>query len=140
MKFYQRPEDKLHYIKSLQDNNKRVLMIGDGLNDAGALKQSDAGIAVTESVTCFSPSCDAILSSEKFRELNKYLIFSKTTMNVIKASFAFSMLYNFVGLYYAVQGTLSPIVAAILMPVSSISVVLFAIFLTDYFAKRQKLI
>lgn len=140
MKFYQKPEDKLHYIKSLQDNNKRVLMIGDGLNDAGALKQSDAGIAVTESVTCFSPSCDAILSSEKFRELNKYLIFSKTTMNVIKASFAFSMLYNFVGLYYAVQGTLSPIVAAILMPVSSISVVLFAIFLTDYFAKRQKLI
>ncbi len=140
MKFYQKPEDKLHYIKSLQDNNKRVLMIGDGLNDARALKQSDAGIAVTESVTCFSPSCDAILSSEKFRELNKYLIFSKTTMNVIKASFAFSMLYNFVGLYYAVQGTLSPIVAAILMPVSSISVVLFAIFLTDYFAKRQKLI
>nr|MBP9095741.1 heavy metal translocating P-type ATPase metal-binding domain-containing protein [Ignavibacteria bacterium] len=62
MKFYQKPEDKLHYIKSLQDNNKRVLMIGDGLNDAGALKQSDAGIAVTESVTCFSPSCDAILS------------------------------------------------------------------------------
>ncbi len=139
MKFYQRPEDKLHYIKSLQDNNKKVLMIGDGLNDAGALKQSDAGIAVTESVTCFSPSCDAILSSEKFRELNKYLNFSRTTMNIIKASFAFSMLYNFVGLYYAVQGALSPIVAAILMPVSSISVVLFAIFLTDYFARRNKL-
>lgn len=139
MKFYQKPEDKLHYVKSLQDNNKKVLMIGDGLNDAGALKQSDAGIAVTESVTCFSPSCDAILSSEKFRELNKYLKFSKTTMNVIKASFAFSMLYNFVGLYYAVQGALSPIVAAILMPVSSISVVLFAIFLTDFFAKRNNL-
>jgi len=140
MKFYQKPEDKLNYIQSLQSKNKKVLMIGDGLNDAGALKQSDAGIAVTESVTCFSPSCDAILSSENFKELNKYLIFSKTTMNVIKASFAFSMLYNFVGLYYAVQGALSPIVAAILMPVSSISVVLFAIFLTDFFAKRQKLI
>lgn len=139
MKFYQKPEDKLRYVKSLQDNNKKVLMIGDGLNDAGALKQSDAGIAVTESVTCFSPSCDAILSSEKFRELNKYLNFSKTTMNIIKASFAFSMLYNFVGLYYAVQGALSPIVAAILMPVSSISVVLFAIFLTDFFAKRRQL-
>jgi Cu+-exporting ATPase len=139
MKFYQKPEDKLRYVKSLQDNNKKVMMIGDGLNDAGALKQSDAGIAVTESVTCFSPSCDAILSSEKFRELNKFLNFSKTTMNIIKASFAFSMLYNFVGLYYAVQGALSPIVAAILMPVSSISVVLFAIFLTDFFAKRQKL-
>lgn len=139
MKFYQKPEDKLRYVKSLQDNNKKVMMIGDGLNDAGALKQSDAGIAVTESVTCFSPSCDAILSSEKFRELNKFLNFSKTTMNIIKASFAFSMLYNFVGLYYAVQGALSPIVAAILMPVSSISVVLFAIFLTDFFANRQKL-
>lgn len=140
MKFYQKPEDKLRYVKFLQDSHKKVLMIGDGLNDAGALKQSDAGIAVTESVTCFSPSCDAILSSEKFRELNKYLKFSKTTMNIIKASFAFSMLYNFVGLYYAVQGALSPIVAAILMPVSSISVVLFAIFMTDFFARRKNLI
>lgn len=140
MRFYQKPEDKLDYIKALQEKSKKVLMIGDGLNDAGALKQSDAGIAVTESVTCFSPSCDAILGSEKFRDLNTYLNFSKTTMNIIKASFAFSMLYNFVGLFYAVQGTLSPIVAAILMPVSSISVVLFAIFLTDFFAKRRKLL
>lgn len=139
MKFYQKPEDKLNHIKNLQTLDKQVLMIGDGLNDAGALKQSDAGIAVTESISCFSPSCDAILSSERFRDLNKFINFSKTTMNVIKASFAFSMLYNFIGLYFAVQGTLSPIIAAILMPVSSISVVLFAIFLTDFFAKRRNL-
>lgn len=140
MKFYQKPQDKLTYIKRLQDKNKKVLMIGDGLNDAGALKQSNVGIAVTESVTCFSPSCDAILSSEKLRDLNKYLRFSKTTMNIIKASFVFSMFYNIIGLFYAVQGALSPIVAAILMPVSSISVVLFAIFLTNFFAKKQNLI
>jgi Cu+-exporting ATPase len=140
MKFYQKPEDKLRYIKTLQSKNKKVLMIGDGLNDAGALKQSDAGIAVTESITSFSPSCDAILSAEKLKELAKYLNFSKTTINIIKASFAFSMLYNFAGLFYAVQGALSPIIAAILMPVSSISVVLFAIFLTDYFAKKKGLI
>ncbi len=140
MKFYQKPEDKLRYIKSLQSKDKKVLMIGDGLNDAGALKQSNAGIAVTENITSFSPSCDAILSGENLRELNKYLNFSITTINIIKVSFAFSMIYNFVGLFYAVQGALSPIVAAILMPVSSISVVLFAIFLTDYFAKKKGLI
>lgn len=140
MRFFQKPEDKLGYIKSLQNNSKKVLMIGDGLNDAGALKQSDAGIAVTESITSFSPSCDAILSAEKLRMLDNFLRFSKTTMNIIKVSFAFSMLYNFIGLFYAVQGALSPIVAAILMPVSSISVVLFAIFLTDFYARRRNFI
>ena len=140
MKFFQKPLEKLQYVRYLQSENNNVMMIGDGLNDAGALKQSDVGIAVTENISCFSPSCDAILDAENFSELNKYLKFSKTTMNIIKASFVFSMLYNLIGFAYAVQGLLSPIVAAILMPVSSISVVLFAVTLTNYFAKRRKLI
>ena len=140
MKFFQQPEDKLKHIKSLQNENKKVLMIGDGLNDAGALKQSNTGIAITENISYFSPSCDAILDAVNFSRLNKFITFSKKTMNVIKISFAFSMVYNIIGLAYAVQGVLSPIVAAILMPVSSISVVLFAIALTNNHGKKLKLI
>ncbi|CAN5480505.1 heavy metal translocating P-type ATPase metal-binding domain-containing protein [soil metagenome] len=140
MKFLQKPEDKLNYIKKLQSENKKVLMIGDGLNDAGALKQSDAGVSITENISCFSPACDAILDAESLRDLNKFLKFSKTTINIIKASFIFSMVYNFVGLSFAVQGKLSPIIAAILMPVSSVSVVLFAVLLTWYYGKKNKLI
>ena len=61
LKFNQSPENKLEYIESLQRDGKNVLMMGDGLNDAGALKQSDIGIAITEDITGFSPACDGIL-------------------------------------------------------------------------------
>jgi len=140
MKFSQKPEEKLMFIKNLQKGKRTVLMIGDGLNDAGAIKQSDTGIAVTENSSYFSPACDAILDAENFSKLDLFLKYSGTTMNIIKSCFVFSMIYNFIGLFFAVQGTLSPLIAAVLMPLSSISVVLLAIFLTDFYAKKLKLI
>lgn len=123
--FNQSPVDKLEKIKSLQSNGKTVLMIGDGLNDAGALKQSDIGISVTENINSFSPACDGILESNSFNKLYDLIKFSKTSMNIVKISFLISFLYNIIGLSFAVQGTLSPLIAAILMPISSISVVIF---------------
>jgi Cu+-exporting ATPase len=60
--FYQKPEDKLRFVKKLQKENKVVGMIGDGLNDAGALQQSNVGIALTEDTSAFTPACDAILA------------------------------------------------------------------------------
>jgi len=134
--FNQKPQQKLDFIKDLQSKGKNVLMIGDGLNDAGALAQSNVGLAVSEDINIFSPACDGILKAEKFGFLPNYLIASKQTLNLIKISFIISFVYNFIGIYLAVQGLLSPIIAAIFMPLSSISVVLFVTFGTNYIFKK----
>ncbi|MCX2739336.1 heavy metal translocating P-type ATPase [Pontibacter anaerobius] len=139
LNFNQSPVQKLEYIKELKNQNRHVLMVGDGLNDAGALKQSDAGIALTNSVTNFSPSCDAILDATAFNKLSKFIGFSKKSMNIILASFAVSLVYNVVGLTMAVQGIFTPIVSAILMPISSVSVIVFATLSVRYAAKKAGL-
>ncbi len=117
------PQEKLDFIKNLQNKGKKVIMLGDGLNDAGALKQADVGIAVTEDTLNFTPMSDAILQADQLKSLPKFLKYSQFGMRLIKFSYAFSLFYNFVGLSFAVQGNLSPIIAAILMPLNSITLV-----------------
>lgn len=134
--FNQKPEDKLEYIKSLQDNKHKVMMLGDGLNDAGALAQSNVGIAISENINVFSPACDGILDAEEFKNLPHFIKLSKKALQVIKISFGLSFLYNIVGMYFAISGLLSPIVAAILMPLSSISVVIFVTLSTNFISKK----
>ncbi|MEX2514094.1 MAG: heavy metal translocating P-type ATPase metal-binding domain-containing protein [Cyclobacteriaceae bacterium] len=139
LKFNQSPQDKLDYIQRLKAHGGNVLMVGDGLNDAGALKVSQVGIAVTENISHFSPSSDAILDAEKLYQLPQYLRFSQTSRKIIQASFALSFTYNAIGIFFAVQGLVSPVLCAILMPLSSISVVLFTTLGTNYFAYKKGL-
>jgi P-type Cu+ transporter len=136
IEFNQDPFSKLQFIQSLQVKGHKVGMIGDGLNDAGALKQSDVGIAISDDLYSFSPSCDAILEGSKLVHIQEYLLFSKRAVHVVKWSFGLSILYNFVGLFFAVQGLLTPLVAAILMPLSSISVIVFTTIMTNWHAKK----
>lgn len=137
--FSQSPNDKLNYIKSMQKNNEITLMIGDGLNDAGALKQSNVGISISEDVNTFSPACDAILDASVFNQLPDFIQYCKSSINVIIASFVISFTYNLVGMFFAVQGLLSPVFAAILMPLSSITVVVFVTLATNFIAYQKKL-
>lgn len=123
--FNQNPNDKLNYISQLQSEGKIVLMIGDGLNDAGALGQSNVGISIADEAFNFSPACDAILEGDQFEKLPELIHKTASSIRIVYASFVISFLYNVVGLSFAVSGQLSPIIAAILMPVSSITVVAF---------------
>ncbi|MFH1196270.1 MAG: heavy metal translocating P-type ATPase metal-binding domain-containing protein [bacterium] len=137
--FKQSPFDKLIFIQSLQAKGKNILMLGDGLNDAGALKQSDVGISVTENINMFSPASDGILEAQQFNKLKDFIKFSKDSKNIIIVSFLISFIYNLVGLGFAVNGSLSPIIAAILMPISSISIVIFTTLSTNFLARRRGL-
>jgi Cu+-exporting ATPase len=136
--FQQSPQEKLNYIQDLQnDSNNKVLMLGDGLNDAGALMQSNVGIAVTDNTSQFSPACDAILDGENVNLLDKFIAYARSGKNIVTISFILSIVYNLVGLSFAVQGTLSPVVAAILMPISSISIVLLVTALSSLSARSK---
>ncbi len=123
--FNQLPQDKLEFVRKLKKQGKNVLMVGDGLNDAGALNESSVGISIADNIYHFSPACDAILEANKFYKLLSFIRFSKTAVRIVYFSYFLSVLYNIAGLYFAVTGKLSPIIAAILMPASSVSVVAF---------------
>jgi Cu+-exporting ATPase len=124
--FNQSPAEKLEYVQACQRRGEVVMMVGDGLNDAGALKQSDAGIAVVESIQAFSPASDVILRADRVVDLGRVLQFSQAVVRVVRSAFVISAIYNIVGLAIAASGRLSPIVCAILMPLSSVTVVVYA--------------
>ncbi len=138
--FRQKPLDKLKFVEMLQVSGEKVMMLGDGLNDAGALQKSDVGIAVTERPHQFTPASDGILHASAITRLFDFIRLAKWSRVIIVASFGLSFLYNIVGLSFAVSGNLTPLTAAILMPLSSISVVLFATATVNLVSMRLKLL
>ncbi len=135
--FNQKPKDKLDRIKALQEDGHRVMMIGDGLNDAGALKQANVGLVVSDEANNFSPACDGIIEASEFSNLTKKLTYLTYSKHIIYGAFGLAFLYNIVGLCFAISGQLSPVIAAILMPLSSITVIIYGV-LFSYVLKRFK--
>jgi len=138
MIFNQKPEQKLRFIENLQRKGRNVMMIGDGLNDAGALTQSNVGVSVSEDVNIFSPACDGILDASKLTKVGNFLNLSKKAITTIKMSFALSLAYNSIGLTFALLGKLSPLTVAIIMPLSTVTIVSFVTIMSNYYAKKLK--
>lgn len=137
--FNQKPEDKLAFINSLQKQKLAVMMVGDGLNDAGALMQSDVGIAIADKGNNFTPASDVILGAESFKKLPALLSLCADGKKIIIGSFIISILYNIIGIYYSVTAQLSPIIAAVLMPASTFSIIIFTYSTSIIMAKYRKL-
>lgn len=135
--FNQSPHDKLQFISDLQQSGKKVLMVGDGLNDSGALKQCNVGIAVTDDTGFFTPGCDGILKGDQIGKLNEFIHLAKSATTILKVAFGISFFYNIIALSFAITGNLSPLVAAILMPISSISVVGFSSLAVNLISKQR---
>jgi Cu+-exporting ATPase len=123
MRFRQTPEDKLHWVRAEQAAGHHVLMVGDGLNDAGALAAADVGIAVSDDTATIVPACDAVIHGDRLARLPVFLRYARAARTVILICFAVSVLYNVLGLWLALTGRLTPLVTAILMPVSSLTIV-----------------
>lgn len=136
VRFKQQPADKLEFIQQLQQNGKTVAMTGDGLNDAGALIQSDVGICIVEDTNNFTPAGDAILVGSKLKNFFQLVTLCARGKNIVQICFGFSIIYNIVGIYFAVQGLLSPLMAAILMPSSTLTIILLTFLITNGTAKR----
>ena len=136
MLFEQSPEDKLHYVQQLQSQGRKVMMVGDGLNDAGALQKSNVGVAVTDQSHLFTPASDAILAGGQMSGLDVLVNYAKKAKLIIVLIFILSIVYNIIGMYFATSAQLSPMVAAILMPLSSISIVALSTLLSFLFSYK----
>ncbi len=138
-RFNQSPLEKLEFIRHLQQRGRTVMMVGDGLNDAGALQQSDVGVAVVEKTGAFSPASDVIIEAAQVAYLAEVLSLARRATRIVRLSFAISALYNAVGIAIAAAGLMSPVICAILMPLSSVSVVLFACAATNWANRKAGL-
>jgi P-type Cu+ transporter len=123
MHFRQSPADKLAFVGAAQERGRHVLMVGDGLNDAGALAVADVGLAVSDETACIVPACDGVIAGDRLADLPAFLRFARCARRVVLACFAVSVVYNVGGLTLALTGSLTPLTAAILMPLSSLTII-----------------
>lgn len=136
--YQQSPQQKLEYIKSIQtQNNDNVLMLGDGLNDAGALQQSNVGISVISNNFSFASASQGLLHESKLPYMDRFIKSAKSVSKLILYTFMYSVIYNLIGIYFSVQGLLHPIVAAIIMSASSLSIIGISYFGTKWIERKN---
>ena len=127
------PEDKLKYIDSYQQENKMVCMIGDGINDAPALKRAEVGIAMGGVGSDIAvDAADIALVDDEIKELPHLIALSKRMMTIIKLNMTFSMTLNFIAIVLAITGTLNPIVGALVHNAGSVLVITNSALLLKY--------
>ena len=127
------PEDKLRIIGEYQGKNQPVCMIGDGVNDAPALKKADVGIAmggVGSDVAV--DAADIALVDDEVRELPHLVALSRRMMTTIKLNMTFSMTLNFIAIALAIIGTLDPVVGALVLNAGSVLVIINSAFLLNW--------
>ena len=131
------PEDKLKYIDSYQQENKMVCMIGDGINDAPALKRAEVGIAMGGVGSDIAvDAADIALVDDEIRELPHLIALSKRMMTTIKLNMTFSMTLNFIAIVLAITGILNPIVGALVHNAGSVLVITNSAFLLKWKKSR----
>ena len=127
------PEDKLTYIDQAQKNNQQVCMIGDGINDAPALKKAHVGVAMGGIGSDIAvDAADIALVNDEIRELPHLLGLAKRMMRVIKGNLTFYMTLNFVAIVLAMTGILNPVVGALVHNAGSVFVIINSAFLLTW--------
>ena len=127
------PENKLEYIEKYQKNGMSVCMIGDGVNDALALKKADVGIAMGGVGSDIAvDAADIVLVDDEVKELPHLVALSKHMMVMIKLNMAFSMALNFVAITLAILGILNPVVGALVHNAGSVFVIINSAFLLKW--------
>ena len=119
------PEDKLKYIGVYQEKGNAVCMIGDGINDAPALKKADVGIAMGGTGSDIAvDAADIALVDDEIRELPHLLSLSRRMMTTIKVNLTFSMTLNFLAIALAITGLLGPVIGALVHNAGSVLVII----------------
>jgi len=137
MIFSASPDTKQHLVSTLRADGHHVLMMGDGLNDALAMSAADVAVAVTDATATLVPACDVIVDGDSAHHIDKIIRYSQTMKKFIFINLGVSVVYNTLGLTMAVSGILTPLAAAILMPVSNLTVIGIGVAAARWYGRRS---
>ncbi|MBU3742913.1 MAG: HAD-IC family P-type ATPase, partial [Candidatus Kapabacteria bacterium] len=136
MRFGASPFDKINVLEQLGSSGGHTMMIGDGLNDAGGMRAARVGVAVSDETSTLVPACDVIIGGDHLRDIAPLIGYARRLRDLIRFSLVFSMVYNVIGVALAVSGALTPVVVAIMMPISSLIVTAVSVLGARWFGRQ----